>query len=397
MTTTDSTDTMPDPTPPPDTRRLRRTRTGRVGAGVAGGLGEYFRLDPVLFRVLFATSAFFGGAGILAYLLAWAAIPDEGTERAPIDGWVAELRRRRVPVWLVVVVAGLVLWGVAFSWWLPGPFFPAAVLAVVLIAFHGRRQWQAGGAAPTQAPAVNLAKTSPAGARPPSALHGAARPGWVDDAVAWMRESHAASVERRRRARPVQLSTVLVLAVTLAGLGLVDSVTGIAVPLYFWASLAIIGTGLLVGALARRFPLALTWLILPSIAGVLAFGGSHASLQDGIGERTWTPTTSPAGQYRLALGRGTLDLRELSDQAGPRTIRITAGAGQVRVLVPADANVRIEANIHVGQLTVDGDEGGSGNRGISVRRTVLPPAGATGTPITVDVHLADGQIAVQRG
>ena len=66
------------------------------GAGVAGGLGDYFRVEPVLFRVLFATAAFFGGAGVLGYLLAWAAIPEEGTEKAAIDGWVASLRRRRV-------------------------------------------------------------------------------------------------------------------------------------------------------------------------------------------------------------------------------------------------------------------------------------------------------------
>ena len=103
--------------------------TGRVGAGVAGGLGDYFGLDPVLFRVLFATSAFFGGAGILAYLIAWAAIPEEGTEHAPIDGWIASLRRRRVPVWLVAIAAGIFLWAVAFSWWAPGPFFPVIAVA----------------------------------------------------------------------------------------------------------------------------------------------------------------------------------------------------------------------------------------------------------------------------
>ena len=67
-------------------------------------------LDPVLFRVLFATAAFFGGAGILAYLLAWAAIPEAGTARAAIDGWIGELRRRHVPFWVVAVLAGLFLW-----------------------------------------------------------------------------------------------------------------------------------------------------------------------------------------------------------------------------------------------------------------------------------------------
>jgi phage shock protein PspC (stress-responsive transcriptional regulator) len=74
MTTSETFSSFPPP-PVSGQRRLRRNRSNRVAAGVASGLGDYFGIDPVLFRVLFATSAFFGGAGILAYLLAWAAIP----------------------------------------------------------------------------------------------------------------------------------------------------------------------------------------------------------------------------------------------------------------------------------------------------------------------------------
>src|SRR6476659_4373271 len=116
MRTSDTLDDMPTPASEPQSqqpRRLRRVHEGRVGAGVAAGLGEYFGLDPVLFRVLFATSAFFGGAGIIAYLLAWAAIPDEGTEHAAVDGWFDELRRRRVPLWVVAGAGGLLIWLVA--------------------------------------------------------------------------------------------------------------------------------------------------------------------------------------------------------------------------------------------------------------------------------------------
>jgi len=138
MTTTDMTTPIPPTTPPP-TRRLRRSRTDRIGAGVAGGLGEYFGIDPVIFRVLFATAAFFGGAGVLAYLLAWAAIPEEGTEHAAIDGWVASLRSRRVPVWLIAAGAALLLWLVAFSWWAPGPFFPVLAVVLILVVIFGRR------------------------------------------------------------------------------------------------------------------------------------------------------------------------------------------------------------------------------------------------------------------
>jgi len=43
--------------------------------GVCGGLGEYFRMDPVIFRLLFVLLIFAWGMGILFYILAWIIIP----------------------------------------------------------------------------------------------------------------------------------------------------------------------------------------------------------------------------------------------------------------------------------------------------------------------------------
>lgn len=56
-------------------RRLYRSGRDRVLAGVAGGLGEYFDLDPVWFRIGFVVLALGGGSGILIYLLMWLLIP----------------------------------------------------------------------------------------------------------------------------------------------------------------------------------------------------------------------------------------------------------------------------------------------------------------------------------
>jgi len=49
-------------------RRLYRCRHDRRLAGVAGGLAEYFALDPTLVRVLFFLSIFLGGMGLLLYI-----------------------------------------------------------------------------------------------------------------------------------------------------------------------------------------------------------------------------------------------------------------------------------------------------------------------------------------
>jgi len=44
---------------------------------VCGGLGDYFDLDPVFFRLFFLVSLFFGGSGALAYLILWIMIPEK--------------------------------------------------------------------------------------------------------------------------------------------------------------------------------------------------------------------------------------------------------------------------------------------------------------------------------
>lgn len=56
-------------------------------AGVCGGLGEYFQIDPVLIRVLFVVATLGGGIGFLGYIVLWIVIPEKpqpATEGAAI-------------------------------------------------------------------------------------------------------------------------------------------------------------------------------------------------------------------------------------------------------------------------------------------------------------------------
>jgi len=57
-------------------RRLYRSVSDRKLAGVCGGVAEYFGIDTVLVRVLWVMSCFFGLFGVLAYIVAWAVVPD---------------------------------------------------------------------------------------------------------------------------------------------------------------------------------------------------------------------------------------------------------------------------------------------------------------------------------
>ena len=78
-------------------------------------------------------------------------------------------------------------------------------------------------------------------------------------------------------------------------------------------------------------------------------------------------------------------------------------AGQVRIELPRSLDATVYANVRMGQIDVDGREivvspGGRTRHfaGYDVEHTVLPPAGATGAPVTITVHLADGNIAINR-
>ncbi len=55
---------------------LVRSRTNRKIAGVCGGLGEHFDMDPIFIRAIFVVSLFFGGLGLLTYLVLWFLMPD---------------------------------------------------------------------------------------------------------------------------------------------------------------------------------------------------------------------------------------------------------------------------------------------------------------------------------
>jgi phage shock protein PspC (stress-responsive transcriptional regulator) len=56
--------------------RLYRSYTDKVIGGVAGGLGDYLNIDPVIIRILFVLLVIFGGSGILVYIILWIVVPE---------------------------------------------------------------------------------------------------------------------------------------------------------------------------------------------------------------------------------------------------------------------------------------------------------------------------------
>ncbi len=63
-------------------KRILRSRRQKVLGGVAGGLAQYFGIDPVIVRVLFVIFTIFHGIGLLLYIILWVVIPEEPFEVA---------------------------------------------------------------------------------------------------------------------------------------------------------------------------------------------------------------------------------------------------------------------------------------------------------------------------
>ena len=58
-------------------KRLYKSKTNKTIAGVCGGIGEYFVIDPTIIRLIWVAFCLAGGSGILAYVIACFIIPDE--------------------------------------------------------------------------------------------------------------------------------------------------------------------------------------------------------------------------------------------------------------------------------------------------------------------------------
>ncbi len=144
-----------------DQKRLYRSKTNRVIAGVCGGLGEYFSLDPVLFRILFVALTIAGGSGILLYVVLIFVIPEAGTSGAvTVEGVVNEVKesvqktaqdmkadprwfdnRRNLVAGLIIAVGIIALLNqfAPFRWLTWGVFWPVVVIAIGVLLILKRR------------------------------------------------------------------------------------------------------------------------------------------------------------------------------------------------------------------------------------------------------------------
>ncbi len=180
------------------TRRLVRRSQDRYVAGVAGGVADYFAIDPVLVRIAFVVLTFVGGAGAIAYAAGWLLIPEEGEDTSLGENAVRNHNWGRIAGFVLIAIAASLL--LRPLWWFGGQLITAValILARRLPAVAPRRRRPGHGhddpAATASAPTAPTASAADSADRPASAAA-------ADVAAAAVSARASAAAARRAPAR----------------------------------------------------------------------------------------------------------------------------------------------------------------------------------------------------
>lgn len=383
-----------------DYRRLRRSRTDRKLAGVAGGLGEHLDVDPTIIRVLFVVLAFFGGAGIVAYGALWLIVPEEGTEDAVVH--TSESTRNGLLVAVAVIAGVLALsdtWnGFSFPFfWFPWPLAVVAlVVAIVLLSKdRGSSTPYAGPTTPPPpyAPAASFTAshpTAPAGPVPPAPPQGAAP---------WYPPTPPPPYvpPRPRRRGPILFGiTVALIALALGALGLYDASGADVVDAAYPAlALGVVGLILLLGAFWGR-PGGLIALGLVSALVLAVFSIGQPTFRGDRDVRVSPEHASDVQDgYTVPAGRIVVDLSRVKDPQNldGRVIDVSANAGELVVILPEGVATDLDAAVDFGGR-IDSPIATRDGWGTSVQGRVGPQN--ADTVVDLEMNLQFGRIVVNQ-
>ncbi|HEY3926056.1 MAG TPA: PspC domain-containing protein [Acidothermaceae bacterium] len=436
-----------------DLRQLRRSRDDRMIGGVCGGLGRYVGIDPIIFRIVLAALAIFGGVGLLLYALGWLLIPEDGTDvselhrlfqghpsPAPIVAAivvgvigvitvteVAYHRRGRFEVLLIVLAVVAVVALTSRSRGVPPtPFTPQPPYGTPPQPPYGTQPSYATPAPgpqmtpPTEtaaapdfqpaaypSPAYTAPQYAPLQYAPPhyAAPHYAAPhytaplgppAGFSPSRPVYMPPPPKPPKQPRPPSflGPIAISVGVVIVGVLFALDASNAIE-LSAQAIFATSLLIVGLALVVG----------TWIgrarVLIAVGTVLAIAlaivaAIDVPLRGGIGDRDYAPasTADIPATYRLAIGHQTIDLTGLNLAGKKVLVTSSVGVGEVDVRVPPNARLVVHGRAGTGDVNIDGNHDG----GTRVDRTLVLPAVGTAVAgeIDLDVRVGLGRVYVDR-
>lgn len=121
--------------------RLRRSTDDKVIAGVCGGLGTYFGVDPLFFRLAFVVLAIGGGSGVLLYIVAWLVMPEVSEDGEELGRGVSLGSSGPLLAGIALITVGLMLLMNNLLPWFDRVMLPLVVVGVGfgLLMTGGRR------------------------------------------------------------------------------------------------------------------------------------------------------------------------------------------------------------------------------------------------------------------
>jgi phage shock protein PspC (stress-responsive transcriptional regulator)/predicted membrane protein len=336
--------TSPPPPPPPTepqpaTRRFTRSSSDKLIGGVAGGLGRYFGVDPILFRIAFVVLTFAGGVGVLAYIGLLAFVPaDDG-------GGLAQTRSGNLIAAIALGLLAVFLLG-------PPVFFAGPVLLpIALLVGVGLLLWRAsGGGGPAEGdPARVVARA----------------------AIAF-----------------------------LIGIAAVGGFIGVFMLAAFGGGVVLAVLAILAGValLGAAFAGGARWLIVPALVLVLPLAivaAADIDVEGGVGDHHYRPASvnELRPEYQLGMGDLIVDMRDVDLPAGRTDLRVENGIGHVLVRVPEDACVSADVEIGVGQSSILDN----GRGGVDVNDDLATSAPASAPLVHLDADVGIGHLEVRRG
>lgn len=425
---------------------LRRSKRDKVLAGVCGGLGRYFDLDPVIFRIVLGVLAVTGGVGLIFYGFAWLLLPQEGEE----DSEAKKLLTGRVEgSTLAAVFAALVGCALFLSMLDNGGLAVFSVLAVLALggaSYWSQRRRSGSGGAPEEKAAPGVEFVYPAATRtghrtahspaPPEtqAPPAPGGPSWWRDPLVkdgttgpvgstgylWGPEDSVEVIpgggpatappsgERAPREHRGGIGGRVFVLAALAGSTATAAVwegstLSHALQVGLAAALAVFGLGLAVSSFKGRTGFGT--VLLSVITAVLLAGSVALPKEIRTDWRVvdWHPTAvaEVAPVYEAGTGLATLDLSHVDVPKGTTVpVRASIEAGRLRVILPREVTAKTVATIRLGDIQMPGDTGEDvriRNR-TETREATLPPVSGTKAGGTIELHLSAGvgQVEVAR-
>ncbi|MFE2040132.1 PspC domain-containing protein [Streptomyces sp. NPDC059477] len=410
-------------------RKFRRDRRHKLVAGVCAGLGRQCDMDPVIFRITLAVLSATGGIGLIFYGFAWLLIPYEDEE----ENEIRKLFTGRVDGQaLAAVLFALVGCGAFLTMLNNSGVLTFAVILSLLLAGAGYWSQRRGAPRPDPLAAQAAADAPPEPKAPPV---GSAYPSWWRDPIV-KDGAHVGGTgylwgPQDSRQRDLAAAVNITLGTTAAGtrpdrashpappkprgprwiggwtflLALVAGALGTQLT---WeqhplgnslqtglaCAMLVFGLGIAVSSFLGRTGAGSVFMAVLT-AGLLA--GAAALPKDVSTD--WTRTTwQPAAvaqverEYNLGTGQGTLDLSQVEVAKGQTvTTRAEVGVGRLRVIVPADATVRVSVDVGLGDMQLPGEK----NQDVDVapgkfRQITLPPTQDAKNAGTLELHLQVG-------